>query len=137
MTISTSKQTGSEEDKKQETTPQKQNSHKSGTTHRNVTHIAASKLQEHGYMVIKSVTRSWPYDLVACNQHDILFITARRHTKVQTPKQILHMYTDLIAAMWQIPTPAIAEKQIWIYHNNQGFAIYKLFQNGIMKKEFI
>ncbi|MDR2854795.1 MAG: hypothetical protein LBV40_01375 [Methanomicrobiales archaeon] len=110
---------------------------KQNTHIRNVTHIAASRLEDRGYIVIKSMTRSWPYDMIACNQHHILFIATRRHTKVHTPKQILKIYTDLISDMWQAPAPSIAEKQLWIYHNDHGFVIYKLFQKGIMKKEDI
>lgn len=130
MDISALQRTYNTENKKKDNTCPKQQSHM-----RNVTHIAASQLQDKGYTVIKSMTRSWPYDLIACNQYHILFIATRRHTKAHTPKQILQLYTDLIADMWQMPAPSIAEKQIWIYHNEQGFTIYKLFQKGIMKKE--
>ena len=106
-----------------------------GQTHlRNVAHIAASQLQDHGYTVIKAVTRSWPYDLIALNHHHMLLIAARRHTKQQTAKQILQIYQDLISDMQYTPAPSSAEKQIWVYQNGYGFSVYKLFQNGIMRK---
>ena len=129
MDITSSQRACKKENQRKDITSPKQN------THRNVTHIAASHLQDKGYTVIKSVTRSWPYDIIACNQHHILLIAARRHAKVHTTKKILQVYADLISDMWQMPAPPIAEKQIWIYHNDQGFAIYKLFQQGIMRKE--
>ena len=103
---------------------------------RNVAHIAASQLQNKGYTVIKAVTRSWPYDLIAFNHQNILLIATRRHTKQQTAKQILQIYQDLISDMQYIPAPTCAEKQIWIYQNGYGFSVYKLFQGGIMRKEW-
>ena len=130
MDINSTQRICNTENKRKKTTYQNQHTHM-----RNVAHIAASQLQNKGYTVIKSMTRSWPYDLVACNQHHILLIATRRHTKLHTPKQILQLYTDLISDMWKMPAPSITEKQIWIYHNEDGFAIYKLFQKGIMKKE--
>jgi len=108
-----------------------------GQTHlRNVAHIAAAQLQGQGYTVIKAVTRSWPYDLIAFNHQNIFLIATRRHTKQQTAKQILKIHEDLISDMQEIPAPACSEKQIWIYQNGYGFSVYKLFQNGIMKKEW-
>jgi len=107
-----------------------------GQTHlRNVAHIAASQLQDHGYTVIKAVTRSWPCDLIAFNHHHMLLIATRRHTKQQTAKQILQIYQDLISDMQDTPAPPYAEKQIWVYQNGYGFSVYKLFQNGIMRKQ--
>jgi hypothetical protein len=103
---------------------------------RNVAHIAASQLQDQGYTVIKAVTRSWPYDLIAFNQHQILLIATRRHTKPQNAKQIVQIHKDLISDMQYIPAPACTEKQIWIYQNGYGFSMYKLFKSGIMKKEW-
>ena len=103
---------------------------------RNVAHIAASQLENKGYTVIKAATRSWPYDLVAFNQQQMLLIATRRHMKEQTAKQILKTYQDLISDMKSIPAPPGSEKQIWVYQNGYGFSVYKLFQNGIMKKEW-
>jgi len=102
---------------------------------RNVAHIAASQLENKGYTVIKAATRSWPYDLVAFNQQQMLLIATRRHTKQQSAKQILQIYQDLISDMQCILAPPGSEKQIWVYQNGYGFSVYKLFQNGIMKKE--
>jgi hypothetical protein len=103
---------------------------------RNVAHIAASELQDQGYTVIKAVTRSWPYDLIAFNNQHMLLIATRRHTKQQTAKQITQIYKDLISDMQCIPAPPGSEKQIWIYQNGYGFSVYKLFQHGIMRKEW-
>jgi hypothetical protein len=110
---------------------------KTDETHRqfrSVCHIAASQLESFGYTVLKTATRSLTFDLIAFNNERTLFISTRRGKGQQTVKQILHSNKALIADMQNTEVPNYTEKQLWVYQNNH-FAIYKLFGNGVIKTQ--
>jgi hypothetical protein len=39
--------------------------------------------------------------------------------------------------MQKTPLPHGVEKQFWIYQPDHEFAVYKLFENGIMKSQIL
>ena len=96
--------------------------------------MAATHLERLGYTVLKTATRSLIFDLIAFNEQHTLFISARRERKSQTVKEISQTYSNLIADMQKIRVPYLIEKQFWVYQDDH-FEIYKLFDNGIMKKQ--
>jgi hypothetical protein len=100
-----------------------------------VCNIAATHLERLGFTVLKTATRSPTFDLVAFNDHHTLFISTRRVRSLKTVTQLTNTYQDLIHDMQKTHVPHYVEKQLWIYQNKRGFIIYKLFENGIMKKE--
>ena len=101
---------------------------------RSVCHIATSHLEQLGYTVLKSATRSLTFDLVAFNTERTLFISARRGKGQQTVKQIINNNQKLISNMQKAQVPHYTEKQFWAYQNN-AFAIYKLFGTGLVKTQ--
>ena len=100
---------------------------------RTVGHLAATHLERLGYTVLKTTARSLTFDLVAYNTERTLFITTRRSKRQQTVKQISHAYNKLIIEMQNAQVPHSIEKQFWIYQPNDEFAVYKLFEYGLMK----
>ena len=108
---------------------------------RSVSHIAAAHLEQRGYTVLKTATRSLIFDLIAFNTHHTLFISTRRGKGPQTGKQISNTYHELLADMQKTQVPYCTEKQLWVYlpasygQNNCEFTVYKLFEHGIMKKQ--
>jgi len=98
-----------------------------------VANMAATQLEQLGYTVLKTATRSLTFDLIAFNTEHILFISTRRAKAPQSVKQTIHEHHDLVNEMQQTQVPSGAEKQLWIYQNHKGFTVFEFFPNGIMK----
>ena len=104
---------------------------------RSVCNLAATQLEHLGYTTLKTAAGTLPFDLIAVNEFETLFITTRRVKNVHSaPPRIADIYRDIIIHMQQTIIPKHAEKQFWIYQNVlEGFAVYKIYENGVMKKE--
>ena len=107
---------------------------------RSVCNLAATQLEHLGYTTLKTAAGTLPFDLIAVNEFETLFITTRRVNRVKnvhsTSLRIADIYRDIIVTMQQTIIPKHAEKQFWIYQNVlEGFAVYKIYENGVMKKE--
>jgi len=104
---------------------------------RSVCNLAATQLEYLGYTILKTAAGTPTFDLIAVSEDETLFITTRRLRNIQaTSPRVADTYHDIISDMQNTTVPKNAEKQFWIYQNVlEGFAIYKVFENGIMKKE--
>jgi S-ribosylhomocysteine lyase LuxS involved in autoinducer biosynthesis len=104
---------------------------------RHVCHLAAMQLERLGYTVLKTATRTLTYDLIAFNDRHALFISVQRGKEQQNVKELIQDHYDIITDMQQSQVPYCTEKQFWVYQKNDEFTVYKLFENGIMRKQMI
>ncbi|MCX6693975.1 MAG: hypothetical protein NT074_05440 [Methanomicrobiales archaeon] len=100
---------------------------------RDAEYAARHVLQDRGFFVVRSAGSKTPFDLIAWNSENLIFLQVKRTTTLPSAKEVADRYQADLAGAREIPRPKRSHFQLWVMVPKKGWWRYEVLPSGIME----
>ena len=100
---------------------------------RDAEYAARHVLQDRGFFVVRSAGSKTPFDLIAWNSEDLIFLQIKRTTIPPNARGVSDRYHADLAGGREIPRPPNSHFHLWVMVPKKGWWRYEVLPGGIME----